>query len=269
MPSTTLSDPKIILYTNHGCGWSQRVQITLRELGLAYQEVLLDLDNPRPDWFLELNPRGLVPVLQYTSTSTPEKTHTLTESSLIITFLTSLHPSHLTPPPAAPLEAIHKHYLTSFLTDTYFTKVNPMMFKLVGAATPASKEQIIDSILTNLKTEIEPFLIKHLPSTYLTDGTTNPQSDSHNPPYFLSSPKLTLAEIHIIPFSMRLLEFSNGKILPKALRERIEAETPVFYAWSNRSMAHPYIWEYWGDSAYWIARIEERLPRAQAKYADA
>lgn len=48
--------PKIKLYTNHGCGWSQRVQITLRELKLPYEEVLLDLDQPRPDWFLELNP---------------------------------------------------------------------------------------------------------------------------------------------------------------------------------------------------------------------
>lgn len=136
------------------------------------------------------------------------------------------------------------------------------MFKLVGAATPAAKDQIIDSILTNLKTEIEPFLTRHLPGTYLANKTES------NPIYFLSSPTLTLAEIHIIPFSMRLLEFSNGTILPKKLRDRIEAETPVFYAWSNRSMVHPYIWEYWGDSAYWIARIEERLPKAQAKYAD-
>jgi glutathione S-transferase len=48
--------PKIKMYTNHGCGWCHRVHIALKELGLAYEEVFVDLDNPRPDWFLKLNP---------------------------------------------------------------------------------------------------------------------------------------------------------------------------------------------------------------------
>ncbi len=48
--------PKIKMYTNHGCGWCHRVHITLKELGLDYEEVFVDLDNPRPDWFLKLNP---------------------------------------------------------------------------------------------------------------------------------------------------------------------------------------------------------------------
>jgi hypothetical protein len=47
---------KITLYTNHGCGWSHRVHIVLKELGLEYEEVLIDMDVPRPDWFLKLNP---------------------------------------------------------------------------------------------------------------------------------------------------------------------------------------------------------------------
>ncbi|KEF63419.1 uncharacterized protein A1O9_01397 [Exophiala aquamarina CBS 119918] len=259
---STSEHPKIKLYTNHGCGWSQRVQITLRELKLPYEEVLLDLDKPRPDWFLELNPRGLVPVLQYTPASTPEKTHTLTESALIINFLTSLHPSHLTPSGPPSVEDSYRQYLTSFLTDTYFTKINPLMFKLVGATTPEAKEQIIDNILTKLQNDIEPLLVQHLGKT-----AVEIQSDLE-PTYFLSSPHLTLAEISIVPFSMRLLEFSNGSVFPKTLRKRAEAETPVFYAWSNRTMANPHVWEYWGDSAYWIARIEERLPAAREKYRD-
>jgi hypothetical protein len=169
----------------------------------------------------------------------------------------------LTPSSPPTVEDSHRQYLTSFLIDTYFNKVNPLMFKLVGAPTPDAQDKIVDSILANLKNEVEPLLVQHMSKT-----ATEIRSDPH-PTYFLSSPHLTLAEIHVVPFSMRLLEFSNGTILPKALRERAEAETPVFYAWSTRSMAHPYIWEYWGDSAYWIARIEERLPAAREKYRDA
>lgn len=48
--------PKIKMYTNHGCGWCHRVQIVLKELGLPYEEVLVDLDNARPEWFLKMNP---------------------------------------------------------------------------------------------------------------------------------------------------------------------------------------------------------------------
>lgn len=51
-----IDTPKITFYTNHGCGWCHRVHIALDELSLKYDEVLVDLDVPRPEWFLELNP---------------------------------------------------------------------------------------------------------------------------------------------------------------------------------------------------------------------
>lgn len=57
--STTSQTPTIKMYTNHGCGWCHRVHITLKELGLPFEEVLIDLDNPRPEWFLKLNPVSL------------------------------------------------------------------------------------------------------------------------------------------------------------------------------------------------------------------
>jgi len=53
--------PKITLWTHHGCGWCHRVHITLKELNLEYEEVLVDLDVPRPEWFLKLNPVSLLP----------------------------------------------------------------------------------------------------------------------------------------------------------------------------------------------------------------
>lgn len=48
---------KVTLYTYHGCPYAHRVHIALAELGVKYEEVLVDLDKPREPWYLEkINP---------------------------------------------------------------------------------------------------------------------------------------------------------------------------------------------------------------------
>lgn len=51
-----MSSPKIILYTNRICPWAHRAHIALKELGLDYEEVTIDLSTPREPWYLEINP---------------------------------------------------------------------------------------------------------------------------------------------------------------------------------------------------------------------
>ena len=51
--------PKITLYTNHRCPWAHRAHIAIKELGLEYEEVIIDLDTPREPWYLEINPVSL------------------------------------------------------------------------------------------------------------------------------------------------------------------------------------------------------------------
>lgn len=48
--------PKITFYTNHGCPYAHRAHITIKELGLPYEEVIIDLDTLRPQWYLDINP---------------------------------------------------------------------------------------------------------------------------------------------------------------------------------------------------------------------
>lgn len=45
------------------CPFAQRTRLHLELLGLPYELDNLDICRPRPDWFLELNPAGQVPVL--------------------------------------------------------------------------------------------------------------------------------------------------------------------------------------------------------------
>jgi glutaredoxin len=51
-----MSSPKIILYTNRLCPWAHRAHIALKEIGLDYEEVTIDLSTPREPWYLEINP---------------------------------------------------------------------------------------------------------------------------------------------------------------------------------------------------------------------
>lgn len=53
--ATDNSQGKLILYTNHGCPWAQRAHIILKELGLPHEEVIIDLERPRDEWYLKIN----------------------------------------------------------------------------------------------------------------------------------------------------------------------------------------------------------------------
>jgi glutathione S-transferase len=53
--------PSITLYTNHRCPWAHRAHIVIKELGLPYDEVIIDLDKPREPWYLDVNPVRLPP----------------------------------------------------------------------------------------------------------------------------------------------------------------------------------------------------------------
>lgn len=51
-----MAAPHIVLYTNHRCPYAHRAHIALLELGLPYEEVIIDLDKPREPWYLKVNP---------------------------------------------------------------------------------------------------------------------------------------------------------------------------------------------------------------------
>ncbi|EEY21554.1 conserved hypothetical protein [Verticillium alfalfae VaMs.102] len=84
------SAPELILYTNHTCPWAHRAHIALAELGLPFKEEIIDLNTPRTEAYLKINPRGLVPALSYNG-------EIITESGIVAQFLADAHPSHLLP----------------------------------------------------------------------------------------------------------------------------------------------------------------------------
>ena len=74
------------------CPYCARVRIVLAEKGVAYETVVIDLED-RPAWLYELNPVGRVPVLE-------EDGWALPESAVINEYLEERHPE----PPLLPAD---------------------------------------------------------------------------------------------------------------------------------------------------------------------
>lgn len=159
--------PKITLYTAHLCPWAHRSQIALRELGLEFETVLVNLDVPRTPEYLAINPRGLVPALAYDG-------RILIESGLIAQFLVDAHHSHLLKTSTEPGGALQR-YEIGFFVDTYFNKVSPLWNAAVSASAE-EKEAAATKFTDAVVKEIEPLL-------------------ANAAPFFDGSSRLTLAEV--------------------------------------------------------------------------
>jgi len=197
--------PKIILYTNHACPWAHRAHIALRELGLQYEEQIIDLDTPRTAEYLAINPRGLVPTISYNG-------EIIAESGIVAQFLADAHPSHLEKSTSEEGGALQRARI-NFFVDAYISKVNPHFFGILFKS-GEEKAQAEEAFVGAIVKEIEPLL---------KDAA----------PFFGGSSKLTLAEVQTGSFLLRVLTFPKNDVLPPSLLTTLEKKTPNFWKWAN------------------------------------
>lgn len=111
--------PKLTLISFDLCPYVQRAAIVLREKGVAYERVDIDLAN-KPDWFLTLSPLGKVPVLKVDD-------EVLFESTVIAEYLDETHAPRLHP--SDPLtRARHRAWMefgSSILSDIWIVETTP------------------------------------------------------------------------------------------------------------------------------------------------
>ncbi|KAF2994026.1 hypothetical protein E8E14_002263 [Neopestalotiopsis sp. 37M] len=206
------SQNKLILYNNDTCTWSNRAKVALLELGLDFEERLINCDGPRPAEFLAINPRGLVPVLFYNN----EK---VIESAIVCQFLCDVFPSPLCPPADTVAGALGRARI-SFFTDAYWSKFHTVLFRLFEAASEAETEQIALDAVEGLVREVEPLLV-----------------DAG--PFLGGSEKLTLAEVITGPFLIRAMALSRHGVYPKSLVKLIAERAPHFHKWATAVCSHP------------------------------
>ncbi|KAK6846215.1 hypothetical protein PG987_001403 [Apiospora arundinis] len=106
---------KIKLYTNHGCPWAHRAHIALAELNVPFGEEIVDLSVPRTREYLQVNPRGLVPAMEFDG-------QVITESGIVAAFLADAYPSAGLSPPSTDPDGPLARARVAFFVDTYFSK---------------------------------------------------------------------------------------------------------------------------------------------------
>jgi glutathione S-transferase len=212
--------PKITIYTNHGCPYAHRAHIALAELNLPHEEVIIDLSKPRPQWYLDLNPRGLVPTIAYSVPGLFDTEELIFESGVIAQFLADSFPGPFLPASKeSPTSALQRARI-NLLVDAWNSKVGPHMFPMFMAAETSAKEEFVAKIVGAVEKEIEPLL-------------------ANAGPFFNGSEELTLAEAYIAPFLVRLYDSSeDGELAPKSLKEGFE-KLPNFARWAKAVRARP------------------------------
>ncbi|KAK7181197.1 hypothetical protein DPSP01_003286 [Paraphaeosphaeria sporulosa] len=223
--------PKITLYTNHGCPYAHRAHIVVKELGLQYDEVIIDLAKPREPWYLEVNPRGLVPSINFNG-------EIITESAIVSQFLADAYPSHLLPPSDSVDNAL-KRARINFFTDTWTTKAGSFWFKIALEDSEEEKEKLTQELIGVVNKEIEPLL---------KDAA----------PFFGGSSKLTFAEAIVAPFILRLYAFAKHGLLPKSVTDGLD-RLPNFSKWAAEVIKH--------DSVTYIWDEEKTLEGSKKKFA--
>ncbi|CAZ83122.1 unnamed protein product [Tuber melanosporum] len=202
----------ITLYTSRICPWAHRAHIALAELGLDFKEVTIDLMKPREPWYLEINPRGLVPSLKYND-------EIITESSIVATFLAELKENHLVPFPGTP-EAALKRAKINFFVDTYFTKAQPLIQSALVTTDMAAKARYANECVDVIEKQLAPLL-----------------ADAK--PFFGGSSRLTLAEVLTASFVVRLYTYAKPGVdfFPQEAIEMIR-KIGNWQKWADALLAH-------------------------------
>jgi len=237
-----MADSKITLYTNHGCPYAHRAHIALEELDLPFEEVIIDLDRPRDSWYLEINPRGLVPALKFSDGTL--KDEIITESAIVAQFLADKFPSHVLPASdSSPTAALDRARINFFI-DTWNTKIGSFMFAIFRATSDEEKEAKSKEWVAAIGKEIEPLL-----------KTANP--------FFGGSKDLTLAEINIAPFLLRIYALSSRDLLPKSVKAGLD-RLPNFSKWVQATVSKPSVLSIWDEEKV-VERTASRIQKLKAQ----
>ncbi|GAA5892604.1 hypothetical protein JCM6882_005657 [Rhodosporidiobolus microsporus] len=137
----------LVFHAGWFCPFVQRVWIALEEKGIEYQYKEVNPYAKEPH-FLKVNPKGLVPAIEYHGKA-------LYESLILLEFLESAFPSSTPLLPSDPLEA----GLTRLALAQISSAVVPAFYKLLQAQTADAQSESRDGFVKALKELTEQWFV--------------------------------------------------------------------------------------------------------------
>ena len=154
---TGIPSSKIKLYSMMICPFAQRTRIHLDLTALPHEMEDLDICQPRPDWFLELNPTGQVPVVL-------NGDDVVYDSSVVSEYLQEI-PGGALPFGETAAERARQRGFIKFVDGRFV----PAMYLLMAAQTPELRAQRIEAALETFRW-LESFLATPPSGTPFVNG---------------------------------------------------------------------------------------------------
>lgn len=196
--------PPIKIYSMAVCPFAQRTRMLLLLKQIPFDVVEIDISKPRPDWFLAINPKGQVPVIEHEG-------RVLNESSIINEYLEEVFPE-----PALMPRDPWRRALTRIAIDYCNQTFVPALYRLLMNQNPAKEGELTEKALASWRW-LDEFLMKHNP-----DGTFLWES-------------FGMADLSFAPFFQRyvLNDWYRGFAVPET------TEYARVRRWRDALLAHP------------------------------
>jgi glutathione S-transferase len=183
---------------------------------------------------------GQIPSLTYGSTP-------LIESEVITEFLADTFPSHLLPAPTDPSATLFRSRVKIF-TNLFYKFLVPPLFRVPQV--PLDQVQL-ETVGDEIVAAVERHISLKLP-------------EAEQEPFFAGRKEMTLAEVMVAGFVMRVHLYSKNRILPKNVNERLEANKK-YERWSRKVRELEAVRETWPEEEEVLALAKILVANANTR----
>lgn len=144
----------LLLYGVTGSPFVRKVQVLLAEKAIDY-DLEPVMPFPAPDWFLEINPAGRIPVLRDRSLAEAGPAGTIPDSSAICAYIERKHPKPALYPEAA-FDSGRALWIEEYADTELAGHIGMGMFRPMIFPAMAGKERDVETARSTLREKLPP-----------------------------------------------------------------------------------------------------------------